>query len=65
MPHPLFKKPAKVLRIFETEFIGNLTDRFTGVEHLFLGYINKFVLDVFLRGIAGFLFHQITKIVGG
>lgn len=64
MPHLLFEQSIKVLRIFKTKLIRNLTYRFIGIEHLFLGYINKFVLNIFLCRIAHFLFHQIPKVIG-
>ena len=53
-----------MLRILESQFIGNLADRlFRSCNHLF-GYVNHSGLDVFLCAFSGFFLYQVTEVVG-
>ncbi len=60
----LFKQPAEVLGVFETEFIGNFTYGFTGVEYFLLGYLDYLGLDMFMGTFSSLLFHQVPEIIG-
>ena len=40
-----FKQPREMLRIFESEFVGNLADRLARVEHPFLGQVDQLHLE--------------------
>ena len=60
-----FKQPREMLRIFESEFVGNLADRLARVEHPFLGQVDQLHLDMFLCRPARLFFNQVTEIVGG
>ena len=53
-----------MLGIFETKFVGNLTNGFVGIEYFLLRNIDQFGLNILLRGFAGFFFYEITKIIG-
>ena len=59
-----FKQPREMLRIFESEFVGNLADRLARVEHPFLGQVDQLHLDMFLCRPARLFFNQVTEIVG-
>ena len=63
--HPRFKQPAEMLWILESQFVSDFTDGLAGVEHLFLGQINDFQLNVLLGGFAGFLLDEVTEVIGG
>lgn len=46
-----------MLRIFETQFIGNFAYGFVNIKNAFFGNSNYFRLYVFLSRPAGFLFN--------
>lgn len=52
------------MRIPEPELVGDFADRLGRVEHAFLGDVDDFQLDVFLRRFPGLLFYQVAEIVG-
>ena len=58
----LFEHAGKVLRILESERIGDLRDRMRRIEHPFLGRLDQPELDMLLRRPAGFAFDQIAEI---
>lgn len=64
-PHPRFEQAAEMLGILEAQFVGDFADGFAGVEHFFLGQIYDFELNIFLSGFPGFLFDEVTEIIGG
>lgn len=60
----VFEQAAKMLGIFEPEFVRNFTDGFFRVEGFCLGNFNDMVLNMVLGRFTGFIFDQVTKIIG-
>jgi hypothetical protein len=52
-----------VLWIFESQAIGDFAKRLCCTKYPILGYIHDVKLDIFLRGLTGFFFDQIAKVV--
>ena len=61
----LFEYPRKMLSIFESQFIGNFAHRFVRIKDFRFCYINQLEVNVLVRRFSGFLFDQITEVVGG
>ena len=52
-----------MLWVPESQFIGDLAEGFTRIEHALFGDVDQFELDVFLRCLVDF-FDQVAEIVG-
>ena len=59
-----FEHPAQVLRMLESELVGDLAHRLAGREQQLFHPIDQPILDVFRRGFAGQLPDQVAEIVG-
>ena len=53
-----------MLRILETEVVGDLADGFRCAEEHFFGEVDDFVLDVLLGGFAGLFLDKVAEVVG-
>lgn len=53
-----------MLRILESQFIGNLADRLVTFQYPFFGKFYDSVLDVFLCCFSCFFLDQVTEIIG-
>lgn len=61
-----FLEPAaEMLRVGESQFVGDFADGFRGVEHPFFRHVEHLLLDVFQGGHSGLLLDEIAEIVGG
>lgn len=65
MADALFEQPAEMLRVFESEVVGDLAYGFRSVEDALFGDIDQLGLNIFLGGSAGLLSDQVTEVVGG
>lgn len=54
-----------MLRILESQFIGNLADRLVTFQYPFFGKFYDSVLDVFLCCFSCFFLDQVTEIIWG
>lgn len=52
MADALFEQAAEMLRVFESEVVGDLADGSGCIEDAFFGDFDQFGLDVFLCGLA-------------
>ena len=62
--HSLFEQADKMLWIFKSEIIGNLTNGFALVEYSFFSHVDYLPLDIFLRRLSSFFFDKIAEIAG-
>ena len=62
-PHHLLEQTREVLRVAESQRVGDFADRASGVEDAFLGDVDHLELDILLRRFPGLLLHQIAEIV--
>lgn len=62
-PHHLLEQTREVLRVAESQRVGDFADRASGVEDAFLGDVDHLELDVLLGRFPGLLLHQVAEIV--
>lgn len=60
----VFEEPTQVMWIFESQFIGNLTDGFIATDQQLLSAVDGGLLYIFLCRSPGLFFDQVAEIVG-
>ena len=62
--HTFLEETAEMLRILESEGIGNPAHCIIRICDAFFGNIDYFILDIVLRSLSGFFLEQVAEIVG-
>ena len=59
----LLEHTSKMLWVFESKLVSNFTYRLIWIEDLRFRGIDKFEMNVFVRGLPGFFFNEISEVI--